>query len=497
MDKKIDFLPTSKIDRPASVKPGIIAMSHTGKNKPGRTLAFVLIFLLLAYFIFSFGKSNESSWFFNLPIISQLKHLVNSSDIKLKGEDRGRINILLLGIGGKGHDGALLTDTIILASIEPKEKKVSLVSIPRDLAVSIENMGWRKINNVNAYAEAKQPGSGGLAISQTVSNILDTPVDYYFTMDFFGFEKIIDDLGGIKVNVENTFDDYAYPILGNEDLSWDQRFEHLHFNKGEQSMNGQLALKYVRSRHAYGVEGSDFARSRRQQKVLEAVKEKALSLNILFHPATISKLIGDIINNYQTNLKTWEIIKLWSLVKDLKGQDIINRVLDNSPSGLLIDSTGVDGAYLLVPRTGNFSEIQYLVKNIFSEAPLNDKVKVTAEKAAVEVRNGTWINGLANRVAFDLEKYGFDIVRIGNSSQQNFQKSVIYDLTYGAKIQALTVLKNKTNANVSLGLPEWLINDLSKELAKENKVKAIQPDFILVLGRDADATQSGAENTEQ
>ncbi len=468
------------------------------KPKPVKALAFIFIFLVIVYGIFSLNGKQEgqsTSWYDRLPFIGQLKRLAESADAKLKGEDRGRINILLLGIGGKGHDGAYLTDTIMLASLEPKEKKAALVSIPRDLSVPIENMGWQKINSINAYAEMKTPGSGGLAVSQSVSNILQTPIDYYLTVDFTGFAKVIDDLGGIKVNVENTLDDYKYPILGNEDAPWNQRWEHLHIEKGEQTMNGTLALKYVRSRHALGVEGSDFARSRRQQKVMEAVKEKVLSMNLLFHPGLISKIIGDISANYQTNLKIWEIVKLWSIAKNINGADIINRVLDNSPSGLLVDATGVDGAYLLTPRSGNFLEIQYLVNNIFTQAPTADKQTVTGQKATIEVRNGTWINGLANRVALDLEKYGFDIVRVGNSHQQNFQKSVIYDLTYGAKIQALQVLKNNTGANVALGMPQWLIDDMAKDLANEKN--PIQPDFILLLGEDADASQSGVENTAQ
>ncbi len=468
------------------------------RTKPFKALAYIFIFLLVVYVIFSFNKTSSeksSSWFYNLPIISQIKHLVESAENKLKGEAGDRINILLLGIGGKDHAGGLLTDTIILASLKPSEKKLSLLSIPRDLAVPIENMGWRKINSVNAYAEMKTPGSGGLAISQTISDIFEIPIDYYVTVDFTGFEKIIDDLGGIKVNVENTFDDYKYPILGNEDAPWEERWEYLHIEKGEQTMNGELALKYVRSRHALGVEGSDFARSRRQQKVLEAVKEKVMSLNILFKPAMISKIISDISENYSTNLKIWEIVKLWGLTKDMKSENISSRVLDNSPSGLLVDTVGLDGAYLLSPRSGDFSEIKYLVNNIFTDAPATDKEKVKEEKATVEIRNGTWINGLANKAALDLEKYGFDIVRIGNTSQQNFQKSVIYDLTYGEKIQALTILKNKTGANVSLGMPQWLIDELAKEIS--GQTNPAQPDFILILGQEADASRSGTANTEQ
>ncbi|MBI4779594.1 LCP family protein [Candidatus Falkowbacteria bacterium] len=497
MDKKIDLLNSKSAQTEITEEIPIKSRKNPGARK-FKPLGFILIFLLVVYIIFSFNKTTEeksSSWFYNLPIISQIKHLVESADTKLKGELNDRINILLLGIGGKNHDGGLLTDTIILASLKPGEKKLSLLSIPRDLAVPIENMGWRKINSVNAYAEMKTPGSGGLAISQTISDIFQIPIDYYVTVDFAGFEKIIDDLGGLKINVENTFDDYKYPILGNEDASWEQRWEHLHIEQGEQTMNGELALKYVRSRHAYGVEGSDFARSRRQQKILEAVKEKVMSLNILFKPTMISKIISDIKENHSTNLKIWEIIKLWSLVKDIKNENINSRVLDNSPSGLLTDTVGQDGAYLLSPRSGDFSEIKYLVNNIFDDAPTADKEKVKDEKATIEVRNGTWINGLANKAALDLEKYGFDIVRVGNTSQQNFQKSVIYDLTYGEKIQALTVLKNRTNANVALGMPQWLIDDLAKELKGETN--PVQPDFILILGQDADKTNSGTANTEQ
>ena len=489
----IDLL-SSKIN-PSADEPEM-RPSRQKTKKPFKLVAFVLISLLIIYIIFGFSKTTDetsSNWFYNLPVISQVRHLVKSADTKLKGEDRDRINILLLGIGGKNHDGGLLTDTIILASLKPSENKLSLLSIPRDLAVPIENMGWQKINSVNAYAEMKVPGSGGLAVSQTVSDIFKAPIDYYLTVDFTGFIKIIDDLGGIEVNVENTFDDYKYPILGNEDAPWEERWEHLHIEKGQQTMNGGLALKYVRSRHALGVEGSDFARSRRQQKVLEAVKEKVMTLNILFKPNMISKIISDVNENHKTNLKIWEIVKLWGLTKDIKTKNISSRVLDNSPSGLLIDTIGLDGAYLLSPKNGDFSEIQYLISNVFTDAPLTDREKIKQEPATIEVRNGTWINGLANRMALDLEKYGFDIIRIGNSSQQNFEKSVIYDLTYGEKIQALTVLKNKTNANVALGMPEWLIDDLAKELVK--KSNPIQPDFIIILGRNADTTQSGVENT--
>lgn len=281
--------------------------------------------------------------------------------------------------------------------------------------------------------------------------------------------------------------------MGQEEaLPYESRFEYLHIEKGRQKMDGELALKYARSRHAEGIEGSDFARSRRQQKILQAVKEKILSKYILFKPVMISNIIGELNEHISTNFKMWEMVKLWNILKDTKEKDIITKTLDNSESGLLIDTISQEGAYILLPRGGDFAEIQYLVNNIFSSAPEDSKKHVITEKTSIEILNGTWINGLANRVALDLEKYGFDIIRISNYSRQNLQKSAIYDLTYGEKIESLKILKEKTNADVNLGLPEWLIKELSENLSKEKNIK--QPDFILILGQEADTTESGTEN---
>ena len=151
--------------------------------------SFVFILTFLAVFTSQILVSDQSStsWFSNLPVLKQIKDFVQGSERQLKGEENDRINILLLGIGGKGHDGAYLTDTIMLASLEPSTKKAALISIPRDLAVPVEGMGQQKINAISSYAEAKEPGSGGLAVSQAVSDLLSIPVDYYVRIDFDGF----------------------------------------------------------------------------------------------------------------------------------------------------------------------------------------------------------------------------------------------------------------------------------------------------------------------
>jgi len=500
MSKKINLLNSLPKDEAEEAKYHHYQPKKSKLKKAIKLIAVILIFFITTFIVLSFSynisEQDSFSWLDRIPIISHIKHLAESADKQLKGEGKDRINILLLGMGGRTHQGGYLTDTIMLASLEPSTKKVALLSIPRDLTIPMENQGWQKINSINAYAEVANQGSGGLAVSQALSDVLASPIDYYLRVDFVGFEKIVNELGGIKIYVENTIDDSMYPIMGREEAEpYEDRFEHFYLAKGWQQMDGDLALKYVRSRHSYGVEGSDFARARRQQKVLQAVKEKALSLSLLLQPGKIANIMDALNEHFITNLKTWEMIKLWSIFKDAESDNIITKVLDNGANGLLIDMINEEGAYILVPRYGDFAEIKYLVNNIFTDVPLETKSKVMVEDASVEIRNGTWINGLAGVVALDLEQYGFNVIRTGNAGKQDFKKSEIYDLTYGEKMQSLIVLKNKTNATVHFGLPEWLINTIAQEVAQEENPE--QPDFILILGHEADIMESGMENKEK
>lgn len=457
-----------------------------------KVTAYSFIFCLILFGAFYVrgnyaNKNDRLAWVNNIPIIGQIKQMAEGSTTPLRGEERGRINVLLLGTGGEGHAGANLTDTIMVISIDPNQNKVAMLSVPRDLSVPIENMGWRKINNVNAYAEQKQPGSGGLAASQAVSNILNAQIDYYVRVDFDGFTELIQQLGPLDVCVDNTFDDYTYPAEGQENNpSLALRYEHLHFEKGCQKMDAALALKYSRSRHAYGPEGSDFARARRQQKVIAAVKEKLVSKDTLFNPQLIANLVSSLNKHIDTNMKIWEMAKFWDLVKGVKQEEVTTKVLSNSPEGLLVDARGTDGAYLLMPRTGNFSEVQYLFKNLFS-APATLENKQLINNAKIQILNGTWINGLASKQAVDLEKMGYKIVGVANASKQDFETSVIYDLTFGQKESALKQLKNKTNANVSFNMPAWLKEDLAKNLTANKNQE--HPDLVLILGTDANKAE--------
>lgn len=452
------------------------------------TIAIVVVALVFSGRILISSQSG-SDWLQNNSFFNTLRRLVPSVAKTLPGEDEDRVNILLLGMGGEGHDGAYLTDTMMLASIKPSTKQIALISIPRDLVAPVNN--WQKINSINAYAEQAVPGSGGEATKAAISELLQIPIQYYVRVDFNGFAKIIDEIGGIKVNVENTLDDYSYPIHGEEENpDYYARFEHLHIDKGEQTMDGSLALKYARSRHALSLEGSDFARAKRQQLVLEAVKDKILSKQTLLNPVTIGKLVSEFSQNVSTDLDIWEILRLWELAKDVDRAQIINKVLSDAPDGLLAGGKGDSGAYILMPRTGNFSEIRLMVKNIFPENAgtgtekqdimKEEEIEKISDDASVIILNGTWISGLATKTSVHLEQAKFNVNKVGNAATRDYSRTTIYDLTLGNKNASLEILKRATGGEQAFDSPAWL-----EEYRQANPAS----DFLLILGTDANTNE--------
>lgn len=447
--------------------------------KTKKKLTIYLVTIIVIGLVFSgrviMSSSNATNWIPGMNFFNKIKKFVPIADKQLIGEENDRINIMLLGMGGGNHEGGYLTDTMMIVSLKPSTNQVSLISIPRDLTAPVS--GWRKINSVNAYAEKDNPGSGNKVTTAAISELFQIPITYYVSVDFTGFERIIDELGGVEVNVENKFDDYTYPIKGREDNpDYYSRFEHLHFDAGLQKMDGSLALKYARSRHAFGPEGSDFARARRQQLLLEAVKEKLLSRQTLLNPVVLSKLISEFNKDVSTNLSTWEMIRLWDLFKDAKRENIINKVLSDAADGYLISGKGQDGAYILTPRSGNFLEIQNMAQTIFETNLVAPIIEPITDNAKVFITNGTWVAGLASKTSSTLTEYKFETVGTGNAIERNYEQTVIYDLSAGEKNESLTVLKKLTGATQAFNSPSWL---------EEYKTGAKESDFLLILGTDA------------
>jgi len=457
---------------------GVPSENKTKKRKKiFNYLGIILILIIIFAGQVIVSGSGGDSWF-NTGIFSKITHIATSSNKKLVGEENDRINILLIGMGGKNHDGGYLADTIMLVSLKPSTNQVSMISIPRDMTVPVADGSWRKINSINATAEAKQVGSGGPAMTEALSNLLGTPITYYIRADFQGFINIVDEMGGVTVNVEHTLDDYAYPIIGREDNpDYYSRYEHLHVDTGLQKMDGSLALKFARSRHGINGEGSDFARARRQQLILQAVKDKLLSTSTLLKPTMIISISNQLREHVDTNISITDMIALWDKYKNTDKANLINKVIDNSAGGLLVDETGVDGAYLLMPRSGNYNEVKNFVQNIFGDNPVAVKVAPLEKPVNLQIINGTWVTGLASKISTTLGEYKFNTVKVSNGTERNLTKSAIYDLSYGKNEAAIKTLTDLTGATLSYDSPTWLTN---------LKNSTSTPDLVLILGTDAE-----------
>jgi LCP family protein required for cell wall assembly len=376
---------------------------------------------------------------------------VNASE--LKGEGDGRINILLLGLGGVNHPGGTLSDTIMVASIDPQNKKIAFLSIPRDLYVPIEGYGSTKINYAHAYGEMypQETGGGPAVAKETVSKILDLPIHYYVRADFDGFTQLVDELGGLTVDVQNAISDPYYPADNMVD------YDPFYLNAGTQILDGETALKFARSRETT----SDFDRASRQQQLLVAIKQKALSLNILTNPKKLVDILQIMGDHVSTDLQTWEIEKLVTLLKDVDTSNIVMKVLDNSSEGSLV-SEDIDGGYYLVPKAGvgNFTQIQRIAHEIFSDPYLGK------ENAQLEILNATGQAGAAKEVQDTLASYGYNVVQIDTNPTVS-SKTVIYDYSNGKNPYTVEYLKKRYNAEV---------------ITQSSKSSTI--DLSLVLGQD-------------
>ncbi len=311
--------------------------------------------------------------------------------------DDTNLNILFLGMGGSGHDGGTLSDSITLASINLETKIINLIAIPRDLWVPVpvdwDFQSWQKINAAYAIGldQTKYPNKkpefkgslgGGNLSKFVVGQATGLEVDYFMAIDFSNFISGIDTMDGIEVDVAKTFDDYFYPIKGLENetcgFSSEQiaefhqqysgfelekqftcRYEHLHFEKGLNKMNGATTLKFIRSRHSNEY-GGDFARGERVQAVLIAIGKKLLSQNLINVNNPTFKKLSSIVTSDITLKSVPEILNTLGALSDYQ----INRV-NLTDQNILINAKSSGGAFILVPKSGNgnFEEIRNFVKS--------------------------------------------------------------------------------------------------------------------------------------
>ncbi len=310
-------------------------------------------------------------------------------------EESSTVSVVLLGYGGAGHDGGTLADVVMLATVNYKTKKVTLISIPRDLWIELpirsDKKEYFKINMAHAIGVddvrygLKEPiyrgeNGGGEMAKYAVETVTGIPVDYFVSVSFDGFKEAIDLLDGVNVSVPVSFEDHFYPVKGLEnetcgftdaeidlfhrmysgfelEKQFTCRYEHLVFTEGPMHMDGETALKFVRSRHS-DTNGGDFARSQRQQALLTALEDKLLSLNVLNHP---KQLVDTLSGTFRTDADLETIEEIISLLGDPEEYTV--TTLNLSTDNVFVNSTSSEGAYILVPKAGigNWDEVHEFV----------------------------------------------------------------------------------------------------------------------------------------
>ena len=422
-------------------------------------------------------------------IIKKITNFVFKRQPELAGKKDDRINILLLGMGGPGHNGPYLTDTMMIVSIKPSSGHIAMISIPRDLGVEIPGYGLQKINHANAYGEAKQEGAGAVFAAKIVEDTFDIEIPYYVRVDFQAFKEIIDNVGGVKIDVEKTFTDHEFPTP-------DDKYQSLTFMEGVQTMDGERALNYARSRHGNNGEGSDFARAKRQQKVILSLKEKILSFQTLANPIRISKIIQSLGKHISTNIELSGMIELLKIGRDVDFSNITTLVFDIETSGFLKSGYTPEGAYILSPVTGNFDSMKDAIKNIFEynsekdstpsqDTPAPESINIATEKEtdyesggstenpedSIEIQNGTWRAGLAARVKEKLVGQDIEVKEVGNTQTRPTAESGIYVISAVSDVEMIKKIQS------SLNIP-------LKDILPEGEQTVSSTNILIILGED-------------
>ncbi|MFN2131721.1 MAG: LCP family protein [Anaerolineae bacterium] len=320
-------------------------------------------------------------------------------------EDKERVNILVMGIDQRpGESAATRTDTMMLVSIDPKDMSVSILSIPRDLWVAIPHPNHEKdrINTAHLWGEMENyPGGGPALAMQTIEYNFGVPVHYYVRLNFTGFERMVDYIGGIDIDVPKTIDDYEYPTE-------DYRTTHLHIDAGLQHFDGEMALKYARTRKGTG--DGDFSRMSRQQAVILAIRDKVLRLKNL--PQLIVQapnLVREMGDSVETNMPVQEMIVLAEWAQKVERENIHTATIDRELTSDWMTPNGE--MVLLYDRAKARPLIDALFSDPTPEATVTETTtvqKVASEHARVAVYNGSAVDGLAGRTQSFLEMQGID-----------------------------------------------------------------------------------------
>ncbi len=432
---------------------------RNANTQPKRLVLWAALGVLAALFVAGaivsgmFFLSNSDAVSQLAKAIAQGEKAVGADTASVQGTDGGgdlptkqasdpRFAFLLMGYGGAGHDGAYLTDSMMVVIVDPSQKTLALLSLPRDAWVPILFDGQKPVyNKLNtAYAFGKDSslytnrlprykggqGAGTLSMD-TVSRILGIPVSYYLGLDFAGFKEAINTVGGVDVDIPDSFS-AEYPA--NDDPSIDPSWKVVRFRKGVEHMNGERAIEYSRARETIDniSEGSDFARSRRQRLIMEAFKTKLLTPEGLMH---VPQLLALASGHVDTNYSLPSVTQFAQLAMDWRNVRFYQAALTNA--NYLTDTTGPEGTYILVPDSPDrsWAAVRALAHRLW-ETPEAGAAMANTE---IVVENDTGAAGVAGRVGEVLAKLGY---RVGSPTTGTAQtRSRVVDRTGGGQGKAL------------------------------------------------------------
>ena len=388
------------------------------KNLPPRTKNYMAAGILVVFGVFVVIKVTGAAYSF----VSNLnpKDLIFAVGADLERDENGYTNVLLLGDGGHVRDGADLIDTIMVASFDYEDNSVALLSIPRDLYIEAdETLGVTyggKINELyrNHKNLIENENDRFELFKRVAGEVVGLDIQYYVRVDFNAFVEVVDSLGGITVDVQEDIYDPFYP---NET---DDGYTLFTISKGLQEMDGETALKFVRSRKTT----SDFDRAGRQQLVIEAIQQEALGKNILTSPGKLKDIYYAIQNNVNTDMTLREMISMAGVGKNMDRSKVVRKVIHDDPGqegGFLYtpERELYNGQFVLIPFGNNLDLIHKYADLVFHHRDM------FYDPARIEILNATKIPGIARNSAYQLIRFGFDVEDIDNYYDANDEKAYL------------------------------------------------------------------------
>ena len=348
-----------------------------------------------------------------------------------------RVMILVLGIDRRaGEDErGYLTDTMMLVSIDPATRSAAMLSIPRDLWVTIPGFEENTINTANRQGDYYDyPGGGAALAVKTVEYNLGVTINYYVRLDFTAFETVIDAIGGVDVVNQEDIADEEYP-------NGSYGYEPFYLSAGPQHLNGHDALRYARTRH----NATDIDRARRQQEVVLAVRDRVLNLGML--PSLIAqapRLYQTLNDSIQTNLTLDQMVSLALLAQDIPRDQIKSGVIDYT---MVTEGTTAEGKDVLIPNRDKIRQLRdELFNNVVTVGPVDpeqEKTLIADEGARIQVLNGAGVEGLACTTEEWLVTQGLNAANCDTADRSDYYSSVI--VSYAAKPYTIGWLKRTFN----------------------------------------------------